>query len=100
LMRKVVDPVKPKKASVAGVVLSNYRSGKVLEILVQLNFKGSFAEPNYTYYTEMLTFRFDTATETLRDLKAKVLAAWENHNTVADVSMADLIYALEQYVEA
>jgi len=97
---KVVSPDKPKKATVVGVSLTNYRSGKVLQVMVQLNFKGSYVAPNYVYYSDTLPFRFDSEHESLADLKAKVVAAWKNHDATADVGMANLVYMLEQYSEA
>lgn len=92
-MEKLELNASPKAYEVLGVVKTNYRSGKRYEITVRFHWKITAAGAKFHCYTDVVSLLWDRASETVADLKAKAIAAF-NALKLADTSDADLIFAL------
>ena len=92
-MEKVEVDAQPKAYEVLGVVKTNYRSGKRLEITVRFNWKITVVGAKFQYYTDVVVIQWDRATESVQDLKNKATAVFTALKA-ADTSDADLIFNL------
>ena len=83
----------PKAYEVLSVVKTNYRSGKRYEITVRFNWKITPSGAKFLCYTDVVSLLWDRASETVADLKAKAMTAF-NALKLADTSDADLVFNL------
>lgn len=92
-MEKLELDASPKAYEVLSARVSNYRSGKRYEIQVRFYWKITAVGTKFLCYTDVVSLLWDRAAETVLDLKAKAVVAF-NALKAADTSDADLIFAL------
>jgi hypothetical protein len=94
-IRKVEDATNPPVLEVLSVTKTNYRSGKRFHVTVRCCWDITPVGPKFRYYTETISVGYDWASESIDQLKAKVLAQYQAL-VAADRSEANLVFNLEK----
>jgi len=92
-IRKVELDAAPKPYEVLSVEKTNYRSGKRYAVTVRFSWKVVAVGAAWQAYEEDVTVLWDSASESLADLKAKGQAAF-NALKASDTREADLVFGL------
>ena len=97
MIEKLESAERPKNYEVLAVTDLKHRSGAKISVTVRFNWDVTAVGALFQYYSDVVELPFDMATETIPQLKAKALEAFNNLKG-APHSRADLLFALQKLV--